>query len=181
MPLRATEDAPGMARRLRLNPALLARPLLDPAVPSGCFEDGVQSRDRAQQPRGGAEKISRRSFVLRIRDTAALGLITLEQQASAPPSSLFFAFLWKNKSGNVSGKDISSWVSSAGFPQATLLLRADHVNADPKRIPVGSPPSSSDRTPVGQRQSRGGGDGKLASAHALSRHVRGTLQGHSGD
>lgn len=46
-----------MARRLRLNPALLARPLLDPAVPSGCFEDGVQSRDRAQQPRGGAEKV----------------------------------------------------------------------------------------------------------------------------
>lgn len=48
----ATEDAPGTARRLRHNPALLVRPLLDPGVPSGCFEDGVQSRDRAQQPRG---------------------------------------------------------------------------------------------------------------------------------
>ena len=51
-PTHATKDVPGTARRLFLNPALLAWPLLDPGVPSGCFEDGVQSRDRAQQPRG---------------------------------------------------------------------------------------------------------------------------------
>ena len=57
MPPRAIEDAPGTARRLLLNPALLAWPLLDPAVPSGCFEDRVQSCDRAQRPRGGAEKV----------------------------------------------------------------------------------------------------------------------------
>lgn len=36
-------------RCLLLNPVLLAQPLLDLGVPSGCFEDGVQSCDRAQQ------------------------------------------------------------------------------------------------------------------------------------
>lgn len=51
-PTPATKDAPGTARCLLLNPVLLAQPLLDLGVPSGCFEDGVQSCDRAQQPRG---------------------------------------------------------------------------------------------------------------------------------